>query len=184
MSQSSGPSEKVTAILAQFPGPVTLRPSKLKWISLVLAIALLGVGSMVATAWLYPQVGLAIGVIASALVGLTCCAVAPVGMSAILAERMWARLDFEGFETQDLWGRRKRRHWRDTDRFAVRWVNHWPYTLYDDVNPASDWWDALNRWYVGGRSMLPDTYGLGAKNLAHLMTAWRQRALAHGVDSN
>src|SRR5262249_11150735 len=102
----------------------------------------------------------------------------------IVTERMWARLDFEGFETQDLWGRRKRRHWHDTDRFTVRWVNHWRCIVYDDVNPASDWWDALNRWYVGGKSMLPDTYGLGANNLAYLMTAWRQRALAQGVDSN
>jgi hypothetical protein len=98
--------------------------------------------------------------------------------------RRWARLDFEGFETQDVWGRRKRRHWRDADRFAVRWVGHWPCTVYDDVNPASGWWDSLNRGYAGGKSMLPDTYGLGAKNLTYLMTAWRQRALAHGVDSN
>src|SRR5262245_12401993 len=124
MSQSSGPSEKVTAILAQFPGPVTLRPSKLKWISLVLANALLGVGFMVASAWSYPQAGLVIAMIAFAVAGLSCSVAATVGMSAIITERMWARLDFEGFDTQDVWGRRKRRHWRDTDRFAVRWVGH------------------------------------------------------------
>ena len=184
MPQSSGPSEKVTAILAQFPGPVTLRPSKLKWIPLVLANALLGVGCMAGGAWLYPQAGTAIGVIGFALGGLSGAVGATVGMSAIITERMWARLDFEGFETQDVWGRRKRRHWRDADRFAVRWVGHWPCTVYDDVNPASGWWDSLNRGYAGGKSMLPDTYGLGAKNLTYLMTAWRQRALAHGVDSN
>src|SRR5262245_17880259 len=102
MSQSSGPSEKVTAILAQFPGPVMLRPSKLKWISLVLANALLGFGCMAAGVWLYPQAGTAIGVIGFALGGLSGFVGATVGTSAIVTERMWARLDFEGFETQDL----------------------------------------------------------------------------------
>ena len=122
--------------------------------------------------------------IADSVVGLSLSVLAVVEMFAILTERMWAKLDAEGFETRDVWGRRERRRWHDTDRFTIQRVNYVPFTVYDDVNPASDWWDALNRWYIGGKSLLPDTYGLGAKNLAFLMTAWRQRALARKVDSN
>jgi hypothetical protein len=184
VSESTGPSGKVVAILAQFPGPVTLRASKLKWIVVLVGNAFIGVGGVVLSLWSYLQGGLTIGVVAGSVVGLFCVLAATVGTFSLVTERMWAKLDTEGFDTQNVWGRRRHRRWQDTDGFTAQWINFWPCTVYDDVNPASGWWEALNRAYIGGKSLLPDTYGLGAENLAYLMTAWRQSALARRVDSN
>jgi len=155
-----------------------MRPSKLKWIVLLVGQISLAVVSMITSVWLYLQTGLTIGVISGSFVALFSALFAIVGTFALVTKEMWARLDAEGFETRTVWGSRRRRRWRETAGFAPLWINFWHYTAYDDDNPPSGWWDAANRAYAGGKSFFPDTYGLGAKNLADLMTAWRQRALA------
>jgi hypothetical protein len=178
VSKRSGLSEKAAATLAQFPGPVTLRPSKLKWSVLIIANASYGIACMVLSPWLYLQTGITIGVVSGFFVGILGTLGATIAAFSLITKRMWAKLDADGFETRNLWGGRKHRRWRDTDEFTERWVSAMPYTVYNDITPSSGWWDRLNRAYIGGKSLLPDTYGLGAKNLAYLMMAWRQRALA------
>jgi hypothetical protein len=116
--------------------------------------------------------------------GLIFVVIAVNGTLSLATGRMWTSLDLEGFETRDVSGCRKRRSWHDTDGFAVQPINFWSLVVYDDTNRPDGWWDALNRAYVGGKAFLLDTYGLRAKDLADLMTAWRQRALARRIDSN
>jgi hypothetical protein len=161
-----------------------LHPSRLKWIIMVVGNALFALGSAVASLWLYLQEGPTVLMLTFSALGLIFVVIAVNGTLSLATGRMWTSLDLEGFETRDVWGSRKRWIWSDADGFAIQDINHWPSVIFDDANPAKGWWEAINRAYVGGQASLPDTYGLGAKNLANLMIAWRQRALARRIDSN
>jgi hypothetical protein len=166
--------EKVAEILNQFPGPVMLYPSKLKWTLLFLGvpfIIVLGAWGL----WLFVTEGgllhLLIAVVLFFYFGFRATLVA----IAFITGTMWLRLDAQGFEFRFA-GRHVRRGWDDVAEFTTRTANYWSYVVYTDRTPAK-WWELSRILLFGGNAWLRDTYGLGARNLADLMNGWRKSAL-------
>jgi hypothetical protein len=164
------PNCRVDAILAQFPGPVTLYPSRAKWLLVFLGCGLFAAGGiwMVATAdangW-FVLPFFAIGTIVAGVMLLP-------GAAALVLER-------DGFQTTTLF-RRSCSDWRDVSEFesvrireAMRRM-----VVYDDVNLAGRAMAEISAGFTGRNAGLPDTYGLAAGDLADLMTLWRERALS------
>jgi hypothetical protein len=69
-----------------------------------------------------------------------------------------------------------RRAWDDVAEFTTMSANYLSYVVYTDSAPAK-WWELSRILFFGGNAWFSDTYGLGAKNLADLMNAWRKIAL-------
>ena len=172
---------KVDAILARFPGPVTLPVRRLKWLAMLaggLAFAVIAIwmlhaedvsGSDRWAAW----AGLLIG-------GL----IVPFAAIMLLPAAGSLTLDADGFVTCSLF-RRFHTPWRQVSEFRV---GEYPFPgesrqrtiIYDDTKSASLFAEPV-REMLGRNSALPDTYGLSYEDLAQLMTQWRARALAaHG----
>jgi len=155
-------------ILQRFPGPVTLHPSRGKWLLIFVVCALfgtIGVGMIVDAA---PMGWFVLIVFAS---GVVIAAVMLVPGAGSL------KLDRDGFVVTSLF-RRHAWRWNDVSDFvpeaiapAMRKV------MYDDVNAAGRTAAKLSVAIAGRNSGLPDTYGLAAAELAHVMTQWRERAL-------
>jgi hypothetical protein len=172
---SAEESGKVALILASFPGPVTLHPSRRKFVfglavclaSVVIAIGLLQGDSLSPTGMAKVWLGLVVfGV----------CALVPAVMLLPGAGRL--TLDAEGFEQVSLYLKR-RVAWRQVGNFTVRRYSlrgrNTDFVGYDDARlPA----DNMNRRMIGRNAALPDTYDLSHDELASLMTQWRARALA------
>ncbi len=148
------------AILARFPGPIRLAPSRLKW-GLMLAMSLLPLAAGVSmvtepAGWFCVAAALALGGLAGAVMFLP-------GAGGLV-------LDADGFEILSL-GTRQRITWADASNFRTGWQTGRSFArtvLYDDPR--------LAKFFMTGR--LPETYGLGAHDLALLMSEWRERALA------
>jgi len=86
------------------------------------------------------------------------------------------RLDREGL---DVSVSKKRRHYRVRWSEAAQFRSFWCLAFHVDARPPQNRWDTFNRAYLGGNHRLWfDTFGLGAKDFARLMNAWRERALA------
>src|SRR5262249_31080926 len=174
MSQANDSPEKVVEILNQFPGPVMLYPSKLKWTLLLLGmlfIIALGAWGL----WMFVTEGGLLYLLIAGVLFFYCGFQAIRVAIALISGAMWLRLDAQGFEFR-FPGRQVRRGWDDVAEFTTRTANWWSYVVYTDRTPAK--WRELSRLlFFGGNAWLPDTYGLGAKNLADLMNAWRKSAL-------
>ena len=163
----------VAEILSRFPGPVTLHPSRTKWLLVFAGGALFatGGGLMVAdgkgTGWFV--------LIFFVLVAL-------VGAAALLPGAGGLTLDREGFAVTNLF-RSYRARWQDTTGFtAVRIPPaHQKMVMYDDAKQSGRSLAQLNVAIAGRGAGLPDTYGLSADDLAHLMAQWRERALGRNV---
>jgi hypothetical protein len=88
-------------------------------------------------------------------------------------------LDRDGFQTTSLFRRRQTR-WQDVSEFEP--VSIPPamqkMVAYDDVKVAGRAVARFNIALASRNAGLPDTYGLSAAELAHVMTQWRERALA------
>jgi hypothetical protein len=157
-------------LLARFPGPVTLYPSRRKWL-LVLA----GGAALAAGGALMIRGGDAKGwfvLIFFTAVALTAAVVMLPGASALT-------LDRDGFEAINLF-RRSRTRWQDASGFTAASIPPAQQRLvvYDDAR-ASTWRVAkVNVAITGRNASLPDTYGRSADELAELMAAWRASALA------
>jgi len=97
-------SDKVTALLAQFPGPVTLHPSNLKLIAFVVPLAI-GDGFIIHGLWsILPRLS------GKALVMVGVFLVVPVLLLIFLAAMTYwqhLRIDIEGFEVAALQGAAK-----------------------------------------------------------------------------
>jgi hypothetical protein len=161
------------AILSRFPGPVTLYPSRKKWLLVFAGSALFAVGGF----WMIRQ-GNAMGWAVLIFFGLA----AVVGAAAMLPGAGGLTLDREGFETTNLF-RRHRTRWQDATGFQAARIPpaHQKWVVYDDVNVSTKRIAKFNVGIVGRNGALPDTYGLSADNLAQLMAQWRERALARSV---
>jgi hypothetical protein len=160
----------ISEILSRFPGPVTLYPSRKKWLLVFAGGALFASGGVWMirsgewTGW-FPLVIFALVVVIAAVAMLP-------GAGALT-------LDREGFEITNLF-RRHRTSWQDALRFATarippatqRWV------VYDDLGHSAKQLAKINVEIVGRNAALPDTYGLSSDDLGQLMTEWRERALA------
>ena len=181
MPDDDGLSEKAAKTLSQFPGPVTLHPSKLKWSVLFFGttlIALMGAwdfwdGSVHMEDYEHMIRGpflLIVGGLGAALMGI-----------GLVTKSMFLTLNATGFECGFVWSR-MRRSWRDADRFTavtmmVKGITQY-FVAFDDATRTAGFWNAVALAIDGRNRRLPDTYGLKAADLARLMTAWRERALA------
>ena len=152
--------------------PVTLRPSRLRWILVLLASLVLGAGGVLMIAD-----GRDIGWLVAGFFGL-CAAVACVSM---LPGASYLVLDEEGFTVGSLF-RSARVVWPEVVEFypwvvmatGMRAVTHVAFELSPDRrNQATA--RVLSRLVSGGvEAGLPDTYGLRAEELAELMNRWRE----------
>jgi hypothetical protein len=177
----------VDAILARFPGPVTLRVSRLKWFAVLaggLGFVAIGVFMLRGDIGGVDRWDVLIAWACLVFFGL----VALVAAVMLLPGAGSLTLAAEGFETCNLF-RRFRTPWQQASDFTVGeydaqegWLAR-PQRLvvYDDSRCVGALAD-LNRRMLGRNGALPDTYGLSYDDLARLMTQWRERALTapHG----
>lgn len=171
------PKMDVDTLLSRFPGPLTLRPSRLKW-SLVLAILLLAAAGALFSALAGDAEGWVV------LILLLCLTAIPVLM--MLPSATVLTLDAEGFEAIQFF-RRQRARWKDVSGFeAISYRIRWSrasFVLYDDMTRkatllrSSDAKKRLGAAAPDHNAMLPDTYGMKAEHLVELMRRWQERAL-------
>jgi len=158
----------VGSILNQFPGPVTLYPSRRKWL-LVLAGCVLFV---VAGLWMVQReapVGW-LGVIFFGMGAIVSTAVLLLRVNALT-------LDGAGFEINSI--RPFRLFWQDAKNFEAITLSPGSWMVgIKVVNPSDRSIFKLNRAISGCDDAIPDTYGLSAYDLTALMTQWRERATA------
>ena len=153
------------------PDRLSLKPSKLKWtIVLVICLGFVGVGLFIippeedqTMRWL--TVGFfGVGVVAS-LPGL-------LGMGGL-------DLDRDGF-TISAMGRKARRSWRECSEFSILSMRGGSFVGFSSKTDETKMGASLARGLVGETGMLPDKYGMKAKDLADLMNRFRARALGLG----
>jgi hypothetical protein len=163
------PSTAAATILSRFPGPVTLHPSRVKWLLVFTIGALFAVGGF----WMI-KTGDGSGWFVLICFGLG----ALIAAAAMLPGAGGLTLDRDGFETTNLF-RRHRTRWRDAAGFEAARIPraHRKMVVYDDITQSTKSIAKLNVGLVGRNSGLPDTYGHSADNLAQLMAQWRERAL-------
>jgi hypothetical protein len=167
---------KVDAILARFPGPVTLHVSRLKFLGLLAA----SLGFVAALLYMLDDGALSPSATLKAWLGIVV-----FGMCALVAAVMLLpgagglTLGADGFARITLF-MTFRKPWRQVGSFTVvqyslRRGRTIRFVGYDDDALAPD---NRNRRMTGRNAALPDTYGLAHEDLASLMSQWRARALA------
>ena len=129
------------------PDQLLLRPSKLKY-SLILFVSVV-----------FTAAGLVVLVTSSVLGGLAVagffgvCTVMSVFL--VFGRRTYLLLNREGFTLSGLFGRRTI-----------------PWSRVESFSPDKRW---VSVRYLDHDGLLPDTYGLGARRLAVLLTEWKAR---------
>ena len=162
--------EEAHDLLARFPGPVTLAPSRRKWIM----VALAGAAFTAIGAWMVAS-GNAVGWLALVVFGP--CTV--IGLAAALPGAGGLTLRGDGFEIINLF-RRTPFRWQDVDGFGSARVPPSGHNLvvFDHAPARGRTLAKLNAGLVGRNAGLPDTYGFSAEALAYVMANWRAKALA------
>jgi hypothetical protein len=165
-------SPSADAILSRFPGPVTLYPSRRKWLLVFAGCALFAVIGF----WMIKGGDLR-GWLVLIFFGLG----TVIAAAAMLPGAGALVLDREGFEVTNLF-RHHRTSWQDATGFQAARIPPARQKLvsYDDVTQSTKSLAKINVGIVGRNAALPDTYGLSADDLAQLMAQWRERALARG----
>ena len=174
MAETEGPSKKVALLLGRFPGPVTFHPSKLKWIVIAI-ILMVQLGFSMFLLW--PDVSHLTG---RAIFALGAFLAVPTLLLAFVAaitlgrDTPRMRLHADGFEVISLWGE-YRMNWSEVGRFRSFLL----LIFHVDTQPVGGRLDKFHRAYLCGNYRIwNDAFGLGPKNFAHLMNAWRERALS------
>jgi hypothetical protein len=162
-------------ILARFPGPVTIYPSRKKWL-LVFAIS---IAFTAGGTWMIASCD-ASGWFVLVFFGLG----AIVAAAALLPGAGALMLDSDGFEVTNLF-RHHRSHWQDTGGFLAARIPPARHLMvvYDDATQSAKNLAKINTAIVGRNAGLPDTYGLSADDLARLMAQWCERALGRSRSS-
>jgi hypothetical protein len=159
---------RLGAILARFPGPVRLAPSRRKLVLFLLgsmaftAAGIVMIRSGDATGWFSGFFTLGI----------------PIAIIMLLPGAAGLVLDGQGFEVTSLF-RSHRASWADADGFAVAKLpprGH-QIVVYDNKALQHLALAQITVSRVGRNAALPDTYGLKPDALAELMTHWRAQAL-------
>jgi hypothetical protein len=169
---------KVEAILAKFPGPVTLRINRLKMLALFFgSLAFVVVGVLLIVFGKGDPEAVMAGIASDVFFG----ACALIGAVMLLPGAGSLTLDPVGFEVCSLF-RRSRIAWPQANRFAVTALSlpnggKKQMLGYDNDGLQGVGAD-FSRNAIGRNSALPDAYGLSLEDLARLMTEWRERALA------
>jgi hypothetical protein len=178
-------SEPAAKILAQYPGPVTLYPSKLKWVSLFVVMTLtaaLGAWSLLPDKF-EPPIGFNSHTLQGTFLFVVGSFGALISLAALFTSYMKLSLDAAGLEFQSLWIRR-RCLWRDTDEFTSTLMPRSAGMVYfvdfKDAARSPGFCDTAARalGLASGNTRLPDNYGLQVDDLVRLLTAWRERTLA------
>jgi hypothetical protein len=159
----------VSDLLARFPGPLTLCPSRRKWLIVLVGSALFTAGGV----WMIRE-GDPSGWFVAAFFGL--CAI--IGIVMLLPGLASLTLDADGFEMTSFFvGKRIR--WRDASNFAASRIPpaFTKLVVFDNAKDKSSAVGRLNRMLVQHNAGLGDTYGLAADDLARLMAQWRERAI-------
>jgi len=168
---------EVDAILARFPGPVTLRISRIKMLVLLVgSLAFVACGVLLIVFVKNDPEAVVAG-IASVLFFGACAA---IGAVMLLPGAGSLTLDAGGFEICSFF-RRNRIAWPQASRFTVATLslpggNKKPMVGYDQDGLKGFGAD-YSRDAIGRNAALPDGYGLPLEELARLLTEWRERAL-------
>jgi hypothetical protein len=165
---------KVSAILARFPGPVTLHPSRIRYVGLLAA----SLGFVAALVFMLQHGSIGPGGALKAWLGIAFFGVgALIGAVMLLPGAGRLTLDADGFERVTLFMKFPA-SWQQASDFIV-WEHRTGrghrvrLVAYDDNCVG----DNMSRRLSGRNAGLPDTYGLSPEELARLMTQWRGRAL-------
>ena len=161
--------DKADGILASFPGPVTLRPSRLKWIFILLICIAFAAGGVAMA-----RDGTTMGWLAVAFFGLG----VPLSIAAMLPGAGGLTLDRNGFEVVHLF-RHRSYAWADVSGFRkaeLAYQNE--MVVFDHTGTKGKLIASINAGLVGRNAGLPETYGLGADVMADLMARWRARAMS------
>ena len=173
MSERTIPSESADAtdaLLARFPGPVTLHASRLQQASF-LALSIILNSCVTWYVWpllTNPQVtSRPAGLFILATIILLWLMLIVGAALVLLTDLPRLTINARGFEFHHLFGVR-RRGWDEVERFA-------PFLGLLIISHTSglSFWQKINR-----ELFLPNHFGLGAKKLGRVMTAWCERALA------
>jgi hypothetical protein len=159
---------KLDAILSRFPGPVTLRPSRMKWLLVLLAGGVFAFGGYLMLADGDPW-----GWFVLVFFG----AVAIVAAIVLLPGAGGLTLDRNGFRVANPF-RGSSSPWHEVSGFEPVSIppSGQKLVVYDDITLTGNI-ATLNVAIVGRNASLPDTYGLTADDLARLMTLWQDRAM-------
>jgi hypothetical protein len=159
----------IAPIPARFPGPVTLYPSRKKWL-LVLAVGVvLAVGGVLM---------IRSGELKGWLVLIFFAAVSLIAAAVMLPGAGALTLDRDGFEVTNLF-RRHRTRWQDASGFTATDIPpaRQQFVVYNDARVSTRRITKVTVAIAGRNASLPDTYGRPADELAELMAAWRASAL-------
>ena len=162
------PSPDIETIVSRFPGPVTLYPSRKKWLMILFISALFSVGGLF---MVRDQADWGWGV----LIFFGLCTV--LSIVVLLPGAAGLKLDADGFQMTTFF-RSRRWRWPDVKGFeAVSIAPHQTMVCFDDLTVASGMAADLSKSLSGHNSALPDNYGLAADELARLMTQWHARSI-------
>ncbi len=167
---------KAEAILARFPGPVTLRVNRLKMLPLLAGSLVFVACGILLIGFVKDDPEATVAGIASVVFFGAC---ALIGAVMLLPGAGSLTLDVRGFEVCSLF-RRNRIAWPQASRFTVATLSlpgsKRPMVGYDHDGLKGAGAD-FSRNAIGRNAALPDTYGLPVEELARLLTEWRERAL-------
>src|ERR1700732_3436895 len=160
-------------LIQQFPGPIKLQSSRLKWCFFIV----LGLGMTVASLFACvkalsglragaPDAGLILGLMVFGTMFFGLCTVGFV----ILFRNGSLQLDENGFEAVGVFRRRYR--WNEVSDFGVFYSEGSALVVFKTTKSHWNILETLNAFLAAGRNEgLPDTYGLGGADLAQLMKA-------------
>lgn len=145
--------------------PLVLHPSKLRLILLLLVCLVFVVGGVWAIgngegAWAW-------GCLGFGLLG------AVFFFVQFLPGASYLYLGPEGFVTCTLFRKQPLHRWDEVSQFGVAVMNGRDVIVFNVAGKSDSRMAKVSRAVFGGSHMLPDTYGLKAKELAALMNKWR-----------
>ncbi|PAY10852.1 hypothetical protein CK489_01440 [Bradyrhizobium sp. UFLA03-84] len=174
---------KIGKLLAEYPGPVTLTPSRLKWWVVMMLSAVMTAASIFVCviAFLSLQAG---NKGAGVGIGMSMLGVAFFGFGVVMSARTLQvgalQLDSNGFRVT-LFGRNQYL-WAEVSDFQPYRFKSSSGVQFEAIRPRSRYISAANASLGFSNDRLPDTYGLEAEELADLMEAWQSAALDGHAD--
>ncbi len=161
--------DPVAALVARYPGPVVLLPERRRW-QIILAFNLLFVFAGFLMMLQGQRLGLYV-VIGFALIAFIPAMIALPGAAKLAIDR-------DGFVATSLYRGRHTR-WSDVSEFQVAQMARGGHRIvvYDDATITDGSHLMAGSRIAGRNAALPDTYGLGAEQLAQVLNHWRTRAL-------
>jgi hypothetical protein len=172
-------SDEVEDIVAQFPGPITLVPSPVKWWIVTIlgtAMTMAGILTVFVAVSQFREgkegagIGIGMGVFGTSFFGLA----TAVGVACLLPGRSFLRLDESGFEAVHPFRKQKFR-WGEVSDFGLYRGKGSSFVMFRTASPRV--WGKLNSILTGWDGGLPDTYGFEARDLVKLMMNWQSMAM-------